>query len=164
MLRPYVVRRVGSADADDVMQEILRHVHGAVRTVEDQTRYTGWLHRIASNAVIDHHRSKRREAAKLRGFSVEEPTCETDPEGFEQLLAPFISYFVEQLPSPYRAAVHLTELQGLTMKQAAEQEGVTVAAMKSRVLRGRKLLRERFEACCEVALDARGRMLEVTPR
>jgi RNA polymerase sigma-70 factor (ECF subfamily) len=159
-----VVRQVGRADADDVMQEILRRVHAAVRSVEDETRYMAWLHRVATNAAIDHHRSRTRDAAKLRAFALEQPSSAAEPENLEELLAPFLSYFVEQLASPYREAVRLTELEGLSMSQAAERERVSVAAMKSRVLRGRKLLRERFEDCCEVALDARGRMLDVKPR
>jgi RNA polymerase sigma-70 factor (ECF subfamily) len=69
-----------------------------------------------------------------------------------------------RLPSPYRQAVTLTELQGLTQKDAAELLGVTLSAMKSRVQRGRERIRQMFEECCELTLDCRGRVTECTPR
>jgi RNA polymerase sigma-70 factor (ECF subfamily) len=50
------------------------------------------------------------------------------------------------------------------MREAAEREGVSLSGMKSRVQRGRRLLRELFEACCEIALDARGKPTDFTPR
>jgi RNA polymerase sigma-70 factor (ECF subfamily) len=68
------------------------------------------------------------------------------------------------LPSPYREALHATEIDGLTMREAAEREGVSTPGMKSRVQRGRRLLRELFEACCEIALDPRGHVVDYTPR
>jgi RNA polymerase sigma-70 factor, ECF subfamily len=164
VLRPYVVRRVGAADADDVLQVILHRVYGSVRDIEDETRYLAWLHSIGHNAIIDHHRQQKRTEAKHHAFAEETFTSDPEPGEAEQALAQFMGYFVEQLPSPYRDAVRLTELEGLTMREAAEREGVSVSGMKSRVQRGRRILRELLEGCCEIALDARGRVIEVVPR
>jgi RNA polymerase sigma-70 factor (ECF subfamily) len=71
---------------------------------------------------------------------------------------------VARLPSPYREAVTLVELEGLTAREAAEMVGISVSGMKSRVQRGRAQLREMLDACCEIALDARGKVVEFTPR
>ena len=59
-------------------------------------------------------------------------------------------------------AITLVELEGLTQQAAADVVGVSLSGMKSRVQRGRKLLRERFDACCAVALDARRLQLVTT--
>ena len=75
-----------------------------------------------------------------------------------------MSLFVAQLPSPYREAITLVELEGKTAKEAAEMVGISVSGMKSRVQRGRAQLRELFERCCEIAIDARGKPTEFTPR
>ncbi len=75
-----------------------------------------------------------------------------------------MSLFVAQLASPYRAAVTLVELEGLTAREAAEMAGISVSGMKSRVQRGRAQLREMFDRCCEIALDARGKITEFSPR
>lgn len=68
------------------------------------------------------------------------------------------------LPPPYREALTLTELEGVTQREAARMLGVSVSGMKSRVQRGRERLRELFEECCEIALDARSRVVGCAPR
>jgi RNA polymerase sigma-70 factor (ECF subfamily) len=163
-IRPFVERRVAPGDVDDVMQEILQRAHAGADALDDDTRFAAWLHRVARNAIIDHHRRATRRDAKHEAFA----TAWTDPEEEERdavaSLSMFVGAFVEMLPTPYREALQLTEIQGLSMREAAEREGVSISGMKSRVQRGRRLLRELFEACCEIALDARGRVVEFTPR
>ena len=68
------------------------------------------------------------------------------------------------LPSPYREALTLTELEGLSHKEAAALVGVSLTAMKSRVQRGRDKLRAALVACCHIALDARSRVVGCEPR
>jgi RNA polymerase sigma-70 factor (ECF subfamily) len=162
-LRPFVERRVAPPDVDDVMQEILQRAHAGSDALDDDTRFAAWLHRVARNAIIDHHRRAGRREAKHDAFATEWSSEEEQQDAVASL-AVFVRAFVEMLPSPYREALQLTEIQGLTMREAAEREVVSISGMKSRVQRGRRLLREMFEACCEIALDARGRVVEFSPR
>ena len=74
-------------------------------------------------------------------------------------VALYVAMFVPFLPSPYREAITLVELEGKTHREAAEMLGISVSGMKSRVQRGRAKLRELLEACCEVAVDARGKVI-----
>jgi RNA polymerase sigma-70 factor (ECF subfamily) len=163
-IRPFVERRVAPADVDDVMQEILQRVHSSADTLDDETRFAAWLHRVARNAIADHHRRAGRRDAKHAAFATEWRDEADEQQDAVASLSVFVRAFVEMLPSPYREALQLTEIDGLTMREAAEREGVSISGMKSRVQRGRRLLRELFEACCEIALDARGRVVEYTPR
>jgi RNA polymerase sigma-70 factor (ECF subfamily) len=163
-IRPFVERRVAPHDVDDVMQEILQRVHTGVDALDDDTRFAAWLHRVARNAIADHHRRGGRRDAKHDAFAAEWRDADAEQADAVASLAMFVRAFVEMLPSPYREALQLTEIEGLTMREAAEREAVSVSGMKSRVQRGRRLLRELFEACCEIALDARGRVVEYTPR
>lgn len=163
-IRPFVERRVAPHDVDDVMQEILQRVHAGVDDLDDDTRFAAWLHRVARNAITDHHRRGGRRDAKHGAFAAEWRDDAAEQEDAVASLSMFVRAFVEMLPSPYREALHLTEIEGLTMREAAARENVSTSGMKSRVQRGRRLLRELFEACCEIALDARGRVVEYTPR
>lgn len=52
----------------------------------------------------------------------------------------------------------------MSQKDAAQMIGISVSGMKSRVQRGREKLRALLEACCEIALDARGRVIGCEPR
>jgi RNA polymerase sigma-70 factor (ECF subfamily) len=58
----------------------------------------------------------------------------------------------------------LTELEGLTQKDAAELLGISVSGMKSRVQRGREKIRDMFDDCCRISVDCRGRVVECEPR
>jgi RNA polymerase sigma-70 factor (ECF subfamily) len=163
-LRPFVQRRVGvPADADDVLQEIFVRVQRGLADLRDDQRFGPWLFAIARTAIADHHRrAPRIVTATLSGD--EAPNENVDGGLVEQELAKYVAPFVAALPSPYREAITLTELEGLSQKEAASMMGVSLSAMKSRVQRGRARLRDLFDACCKIALDARGRVIACEPR
>jgi RNA polymerase sigma-70 factor, ECF subfamily len=165
-LRPFVARRVrASVDVDDVLQEIFMRMQRGLSTLRDDERFGPWLFRIARTTIVDHH----RRAARLPLDELIEDSAlpvDDDDDGdlVERELATYVAPFVASLPSPYREALTLTELEGLSQKLAAEMLGISLSGMKSRVQRGRVRLRALFDACCEFALDARGRVIACEPR
>lgn len=165
-LRPFVARRVRSeADVDDVLQEVFLRIQRSVGGLRDDERFGPWVYRVTRSAIVDHHRAAAKHplAADDR---VEERPLEVDEDvgDVEQEVAGYVAAFVAALPSPYREALTLTELEGLAQKDAAEMLGVSLPAMKSRVQRGRAQLRAALESCCDFAVDARGRVVSCTPR
>jgi RNA polymerase sigma-70 factor (ECF subfamily) len=144
------------------VQETLVRMHRGLATLEDGERFGAWVYRIAGNAISDHVRSRARHPL-MPGVLPELPLGEPDDD-LEADLAECVALFVARLPSPYREAVTLTELEGLTQKGAAEMLGVSVSGMKSRVQRGRERIRRMFEECCEISLDCRGHVTGCTPR
>ena len=164
-LRPFVARRVSPSDVDDVMQDIFVRMQKGLAALRDEERFTSWLFQIARSAVAEHGRSRLRHPLSDADAPVEQPApTEDDDRDAARALAPCVSMFVAQLPSPYREAVTLVELEGLTAREAAETIGISVSGMKSRVQRGRDQLRRMFDQCCEIALDVRGKVTEFTPR
>ena len=167
-LRPYVARRVScAADVDDVLQEILVKVHGGMDGLRDGERFGGWVYRIAGNAIADF--AKARARAPIADGAVVEVPEERDAAGDEAAglqadLGECVALFVARLPAAYRGAVTLTDLQGLTQKEAAEMLGISLSGMKSRVQRGRERIRQMFEECCEISLDCRGQVVECEAR
>jgi RNA polymerase sigma-70 factor (ECF subfamily) len=79
-------------------------------------------------------------------------------------LAACLGPMVAQLPPLYRDAVRLADLEGLPQHEAAARAGITLSGMKSRVQRGRKALRQILDACCQIDLDAGGRVTDYHPR
>lgn len=165
-LRPFVARRVRSeADVDDVVQDVFVRMQRGLPELRDEDRFGPWVYQVARSAIVDH----QRVAAKHRvvdGSALEEAPLEVEEDDRAVLeeLASYVAPFVAMLPSPYREALTLTELEGLTQRQAAGLLGVSATAMKSRVQRGRVLLRKALEDCCHIALDARGRVVACVPR
>lgn len=165
-LRPFVARRVSDADVDDVLQEVFLRMSRGLGDVRDADRFGPWLYRVARSAISDHRRMRARHP-----LSTAEPPEEiadapdSDPDGAaESALALSVTPFIAMLPDPYREALTLTELEGKTQREAAEALGISLSGMKSRVQRGRERLRRMLEDCCVIALDARGRVIDCTPR
>lgn len=164
-LRPFLARRVAAADVDDVLQDVWLRVQRGLPGLRDEERFTSWLFQIARSAVAEHQRGRARhpvsEAAAAEDLPAEPSLDDRDAA---RSLASCVSIFVARLPSPYREAVTLVELDGLTVRGAADLAGVSVSGMKSRVQRGRAQLRQLFDECCEIALDARGKVIDYAPR
>lgn len=166
-LRPFIARRVPPSEVDDVMQDVFLHMQQGLPGLRDDQRLGPWLYQVARRAIVDHHRSRARHPLVVGEAEHELPDEHglDEPEtSVECTLSMYVAPFVAMLPSPYREALTLTELEGMTQKQAAEMAGISVSGMKSRVQRGREQLRGLLEACCEIALDARGRVIGCEPR
>jgi RNA polymerase sigma-70 factor (ECF subfamily) len=164
-LRPFVARRVRSdVDVDDIVQDVFLRMQRGLAALRDEERFGPWVYQVARSAIADH----QRVAAKHRVVDVdareEPPLAVDDDRALEEELASYLAPFVAMLPSPYRDALTLVELEGLTQKQAAEMLGISLSGMKSRVQRGRVLLRKALEDCCHIALDTRGRVMSCEPR
>ncbi len=165
-LRPFIARRLqAEADVDDVLQDVYLRLQRGIADLRDDERFGPWVYQVARSALIDHLRRAAKHAltgtdpAAWRSVAVADEQADV-----EQELARYVASFVALLPAAYREALTLTELQGLTQKEAAELLGISLSGMKSRVQRGREQLRAVFEQCCRLARDARGRVMACEPR
>ena len=163
-LRPYLARRVASpADIDDLLQDIFVRMHQGLASLRDEERFGGWVYRIAHSAIVDRARQRARAPYVTAAEDSEAPS-EVAEDHLQSDLGECVAVFVGLLPSPYREAVTLTELEGLTQKEAAEMLGISHSGLKSRVQRGREKIRYMFEQCCKISVDCRGRVIECEPR
>ena len=174
-VRPLIASRVAPDDVDDVVQETLVRVAQHIEDLRDGSRLGPWMLQVARNTVADHHRKLGRTPT-AQGVSDDallehaaharhEPSDDSlDGRQAEQALAAWAKFSVQSLPEPYKEALVLTELEGMSQKEAAEQLGISYTAMKSRVQRGRVMLREKVERCCAVARDGRGHIVDFEPR
>ncbi len=171
-LVPFVARRVPEADIDDVVQEVFVRLSKHREQLLHAERYDAWMWSIARNAVNDRHRDRLRHplATADRGeecegdLPIDAHHQEHQVAQIQETLSSLIAPFIAMLPSPYREALTLVELEGLTQQAAAEMLDVPLSTMKARVQRGRLKLRALFEACCAIGVDARGRVVSCEPR
>jgi RNA polymerase sigma-70 factor, ECF subfamily len=163
-LRPFVARRVPAVEVDDVLQDVFVRVQRGLPTLRDEERLVPWLYQVARSAVQESARQRARHP--LAAHEHDEQAV-VEPEGSvasETGLATFAAAAITHLPSPYREALTLTELQGMTQLAAAKQLGLSLSGMKSRVQRGREKLRELLESSCDIALDVRGGIMACEPK
>lgn len=160
-LRPLLTRWVrgrvrDDATAEDLVQTVLLRVHERQEQLNDTERLAPWVWRITRNAVIDHHRRARPNEAWDDQVAAPEDTADAEIAG----LATWLAWEIDALPPVYRDALRMTELDGLTMREASEQLGLSVSVVKSRVQRGRAMLKQRLLRCCAVELDHAGRVVD----
>jgi RNA polymerase sigma-70 factor (ECF subfamily) len=171
-LRGFVGRRVrNSADVDDVVQAIMLRLVKGLGTLRDSQRLHPWVYRTARNVIIDHYRAtaSRPEVGPaddgVRGDEDGSSAIVQEDEGVAlQELAACLAPMLRQLDPPYREAVTLTELRGVTQADAAKRAGISFSGMKSRVQRARRQLRTTLEECCRIQLDRRGGIVGFEPR
>jgi RNA polymerase sigma-70 factor, ECF subfamily len=158
-LRAFLGRRVPpGVDADDLLQDVFVRVVRHVPTLRATDRPEAWLFQIARNALNDALRARQRRDSRTESLEIDvlDESDVTAIRAAEAELAPCLTGMIDRLPEPYRTAIELTSVRGLTQSDAAKLVGITLSGMKSRVQRGREQLRRMLVDCCEIALDARG--------
>jgi RNA polymerase sigma-70 factor (ECF subfamily) len=167
-LRPFVARRLADPnDLGDVMQDIYLRIQSGLPSLRDAERFGPWVYRVARSALVDHGRSRQRQRLAVGeevAADLPDPIPDEEDGGAERELAKHLAVFVAALSSPFRQAITLTELQGMTQKDAAEMLGISLSGMKSRVQRGRQQIQEMLLACCDIGIDARGRVMSYERR
>jgi RNA polymerase sigma-70 factor (ECF subfamily) len=165
-LRPFVARRISAeSEVDDVLQDVFLRLQRSLSTLRDEQRFGPWVYQVARSAIAEHRRSRARHPlAAGEAPDVAEPEPGGDDGAVAREVSTYLAPFIALLPTPYREALTLTELEGVTQKIAAEMMGVSLSGMKSRVQRGREKLRGLLEDCCDIALDARGKVIGCEPR
>ena len=157
-LKVFIRGRVADdAEAEDILQEVFIRVHRHLCCQMDWDKPNGWFYQIARNLIIDHYR-RRRELVELSDSLPADPDLpEDDPEAE---LALSLKDMINELPEPYRQALLLTEYQGLSQKQLAESQNLSLSGAKSRVQRARDKLRDMLLQCCHVEFDRRGGIVD----
>ncbi|MDD2765552.1 MAG: sigma-70 family RNA polymerase sigma factor [Opitutaceae bacterium] len=164
-LRGFIRRRVrDDATADDLTQETLLKVYRSREKLRDGARLDAWLYRVARTTVIDHYRRQRpteelppalaRDAASgLAAESADEVAA------LREAVMKSTRRFLEELPAAYREPVRLAELEGLPLAKIALRMNLSLTAVKSRVRRGRTMLKGKLQDCCRFEFDALGKVI-----
>jgi len=165
-LRRYFATRVADPQLRaDLIQEVLLRVHQQGARLGEIEHLGAWLRRVAHNVTVDHHRRHRPleplDAPLLPAPEQRPDDADPDPN---QLLGTWVRARLGELSPEYRAAIELTELQGLSQRDAARVLSIPYSTLKSRVQRGRAQLHAALIQCCAVELDTRGKVLAFSPR
>ena len=163
VLYRFVLQRVrDETAAEDIVQEVLVKAYTFQRTLKEPSKLRPWLYQIARNTIIDYFRSQRPSVA-IPDELVHEDAREADNRA-QQELARCLVPLLDELPKPYSQALRLAEFEGITQREVASRLGLSLSGAKSRVQRGRKMLREVLLKCCRVELDRRGGVVDYDAR
>ncbi|HEU0317735.1 MAG TPA: RNA polymerase sigma factor, partial [Solirubrobacteraceae bacterium] len=150
-----------TADAEDALQEVFVRAHAALLASATPISLRAWLYRIAHNRCIDQLRRPAPIPSEIlpgarpalsRGARHDPPAEAERSEDLRRLVADVVS-----LPEQQRSALLMRELQGLSYEEMAVALGISVAAVKSVLLRARGGVLGAAEArdapCAEIRLE-----------
>ena len=152
-LEAFAKKRMGThlapdMDVEDVFQETCARAFESLSSFEwrGDDSFVRWLNRIAEHAIVSLARKRRKGGARI--LFVEHEPGRDDPtpsrilrreERFRRL-----QEALDALPPGYREAIHLTRLQGLTVREAAERMRRTPKSVMHLLSHGLKKLKESF--------------------
>ncbi len=133
------------ADAEDLTQETFVRVFKSLAEYTPGT-FEGWLHRITTNLFLDMVRRRQRirfdalpdDAGDRLASRASGPEQTYD----EMHLDPEIQQALDELPADFRVAVVLCDLEQLSYEEIAATLNIKVGTVRSRIHRGRVLLRQ----------------------
>jgi RNA polymerase sigma-70 factor (ECF subfamily) len=142
-----------TSDAADATQEVFLKAFKGIRKFRGGSSLKTWLYRIAIREALNHRRWFKRHLQKNVSIDAEpeegHAQLEIEDSGatpFEQLASLEIQGAVQaalaQVPGVFRSAVILRDLEGLSYEEVAEVLECSVGTVKSRILRGRRALKD----------------------
>jgi len=142
-------------DAEDVLQEAFLKAYSHLDTFQGQSKFYTWLVRIAVNEAL----MKLRKRKADRTVSLDEPTDTgedtvvreiavwgDDPEQkyTREELRSILDNAIQSLKPAFRTVFTLRDIEELSTEETAEALGISIPAVKSRLLRARLQLREKL--------------------
>jgi RNA polymerase sigma-70 factor, ECF subfamily len=149
-------------DAEEVTQDVLLKVHRKIDAFRGDAALSSWIYRITFNTAMSRLRQNRAARAAAQERDRVEALLETgeqvrtlaEPADWSRMpdehvmraqLREALAAAVAELPEIYRAPVVLRDIEGLTTEEASSRLKVKDQTLKSRLHRGRLMLREKLE-------------------
>ena len=145
-----------TADAADSTQEVFLKAFRGIRNFRRGSSLKTWLYRIAVREALNNRRWFKRhlqknvsiDAGREEGFvpvEVQDSTASPYEQMATHELQAAVQDALQEIPEVFRSAVILRDLEGLSYEEVAEVLDCSVGTVKSRILRGRRTLKELLE-------------------
>ncbi len=126
----------------DAVQETFITVYRKAQQFSGKSAFSTWLYRVAVNTCYDQLRRERRHQSQPLPETNDPPDTRSGDSLESIELRPDLERALAALAPEFRAAIVLSDLEGLPLQAVAEALDVPIGTVKSRVFRGRRMLAE----------------------
>jgi RNA polymerase sigma-70 factor (ECF subfamily) len=153
-------------DAKDMAQEALLKVFKSLKDFKGQSAFSTWLYRIVTNVCLDELRRRKNEkyvsmdstihtenGELHREMCSDKETPESVYERVEQ--RELIKNAISELNEDYRSAIVLRDIQGFSYEEISNILDCSLGTVKSRINRGRIMLRDKLKLSMELSQENR---------
>jgi RNA polymerase sigma factor (sigma-70 family) len=143
----FVQKRVGSAAlAEEILQDAF------VRSIDklDNVRETaiGWFYRVLRNAIIDHHRRTAAAERRHEAYAQQEQLADDQDEELHRVVCKCVAQLADTLKPEYATALKRVEVDGVSVRDYADEAGISSNNAGVRVFRAREALRKQVARSC----------------
>jgi len=140
-------------DAEDLVQDTFAKAYASFHQYQDGTNLKAWMYRILTNTFINLYRKQQREPLQSDADGVEDWQLvraeahtsrglrSAETEALDHLPDSDVKKALQELPSDFRMAVYLADVEGFAYKEIAEIMDTPIGTVMSRLNRGRSMLR-----------------------
>jgi RNA polymerase sigma-70 factor (ECF subfamily) len=137
-------------NVEDLAQEVFIKVFRSIRKLKDVRQFKSWLHKIAVRVYLDDLRQRKRlqehVIADDKVLDIQAHPQATPAQVLEgQELQRALQEAIERLPEEFKLAIVLREIQELSYDEIASALRCSIGTVRSRIFRGRQLLRNMLE-------------------
>ena len=148
-----------SASAEDLVQDTIVKAYRFFDSYEMGTNAKAWVFRILKNSFINDYRKRTNRPSQvdydevasfyesIRGESTD--TSDMEDRMYRELLDDHITSALEQLPEDFRTVVLLCDIEEFTYEEISNMLDVPIGTIRSRLHRGRRLLKSQLEEYAE---------------
>lgn len=168
-LRSFISLRVSNpSQIEDILQDVFVKIHSNIEFLKENTKIRSWVFQITRNTIIDYYRKQKIKLEDIDEIPIEDEVAINNINNIIELelahkVAAGLKEMIDNLPEKYSQALYLVEFQGLTQQELAKKLGISVSGAKSRVQRGRQLLKDSLMKCCHFELDRYGTIIDIYP-
>lgn len=146
----FVEKRVGNrAVAEEILQDAFVRSMAKLDTVRDSA--IGWFYRVLRNAIIDHYRRSAAAERRHDAYVQEQQAAESDSDSDEELhrvVCKCVAQLADTLKSEYATALRRVEIEGISVKDYADEAGISSSNAGVRIFRAREALRKQVARSC----------------
>ncbi len=146
----------------DILSDVFMKIHTKLNTVKDNSKIRSWIYQITRNTIVDYYRNSQIKFV-FKEYAEKEQIDKNDDDMREGLTS-CMSLIIEDMPQKYKNAIKLSEIEGRTQKEVACEENISLSGAKSRVQRGRVMLKKMLDECCEISVNDSNRIIDYIPK
>ncbi|MEI6913679.1 MAG: sigma-70 family RNA polymerase sigma factor [Armatimonadota bacterium] len=140
-------------DAEDLLQDAVLRAYRSFDHFQEGTNFKAWMWRILTNLYITQYGNRQKHPDDVSLDVIDTDLWRDDnqvvqtPEAeiLERVLDHEIEMALQSLPEPIRIVVIMTELQDMPYQEVADVVGIPVGTVRSRLFRGRAMMRDNLE-------------------
>ncbi len=144
-------------DAEDILNDVFVSLIKKADAQDMPKHVAGWLYHVTKNKIIDYYRTHKTFEALPEDLVAESKSEEQHSVG---QLSHCLTPMIKDLPDIFQQVLMLSEIEGKTNKVVAEELGLSLSAVKSRILRGRKKLNQSILNCCTLYRNKAGEVVD----